>query len=206
MPIEGEVGAGTVRAWALLVLAAALLLGCGATRPYVWVEDLPVAELEDRNPPIHTADRLFVFVRDQATLSAEYEVREDGSVALPLVGSVTVAGQAPHAAAATIAQRLRGVVAAPVVTVSVVAKRAPAVSIVGEVRTPGVYDVAPVAGLMPALARAGGLSEFADEDSIYVVRTTPRPARIRFRFDDLVGGEPRSNAFRLSDGDVIVVE
>jgi polysaccharide export outer membrane protein len=206
MRIRLALGSWLLEALAPGLLVAALLLGCGATRPYVWVRDLPAAELEEQNPPIRATDRLFVFVRDQATLSAEYEVREDGSIALPLVGSVTVAGQAPEAAAATIAQRLRGVVAAPMVTVSVVAKKPPSVSIVGEVRAPGVYEVGPVAALMPALARAGGLTEFADEDSIYVVRNRPRPERIRFRFDDLVGGDPRSNAFRLSDGDVIVVE
>jgi polysaccharide export outer membrane protein len=188
------------------VLVAALLIACGAERPFVWVKDLPAAELEQHSPPIRATDKLFVFVRDQATLSAEYEVREDGSIALPLVGSVTVAGQAPEAAAATIAQRLRGVVASPVVTVSVVAKKPPTVSIMGEVRSPGVYEVAPVATVVAALARAGGLTEFGDEDGIYVIRHTPRPERIRFRFDDLVGGDPRSNAFRLSDGDVIVVE
>jgi polysaccharide biosynthesis/export protein len=189
-----------------MALAAALALGCAAERPFVWVKDVPAAELQEQNRPIHPADRLFVFVRDQATLSAEYEVREDGSIALPLVGSVPVAGQTRELAAAAIAQRLRGVVASPVVSLSVVLRRPPRVSIVGEVRTPGVYEVGPVGAVVPALARAGGLTEFADDDSIYVVRSAPRPERIRFRFDDLVGGDLRSNAFRLSDGDVIVVE
>ena len=61
-------------------------------------------------------------------------------------------------------------------------------------------------GILAALANAGGLNEFADSDSIYVVRREPHLLRIRFRLRDLAGPEAISARFRLNDSDVIVVE
>ena len=55
-------------------------------------------------------------------------------------------------------------------------------------------------------AQGGGLTEFADEDDIYVVRKYPSLTRIRFRYQDLVGGVGKSVTFVLRDGDVVVVE
>lgn len=191
-------------AWTLLLLAATA--GCGSAGSFTWVTNLPPAELDARGQPIQAADRLFVFVKDQATLSAEYEVREDGSLSLPLVGAVQVAGLTPQRAASQIAERLRGIVQKPEVTVSVAIRRAPTVGVIGEVRAPGVFEARPSAQVLPTLARAGGLTEFASEDGIYVVRRGPPIQRIRFRYRDLVSGDVYSNSFRLTDGDVIVVE
>jgi protein involved in polysaccharide export with SLBB domain len=76
----------------------------------------------------------------------------------------------------------------------------------GEVQKVGPLALAYDQGVLGALAATGGLTPFADADSIFVVRTRPRPLRIRFRYDDLVAPIPRANEFALQDGDVIVVE
>jgi polysaccharide export outer membrane protein len=60
--------------------------------------------------------------------------------------------------------------------------------------------------ILSAIANAGGFTDFADEDSIYVVRKEPHLLRIRFRLRDLAGAEAVSARFRLNDNDVIVVE
>ena len=46
----------------------------------------------------------------------------------------------------------------------------------------------------------------ADLDDIYVVRKYPKPQRIRFRYNDLVGGVEKVVGFTLRDGDIVVVE
>jgi polysaccharide export outer membrane protein len=61
-------------------------------------------------------------------------------------------------------------------------------------------------GLLQALAAAGGLTELAHRDRIFVLRQGNSTTRIRFTFEAVSHAEGRSAAFRLRDGDVIVVE
>jgi polysaccharide export outer membrane protein len=100
---------------------------------------------------------------------------------------------------------MRGLLAEPRVSVALSARKA-LVSVIGEVRNPGQYELSAGETVLQALARAGGLGIFADDDGIFVVRQKPIPQRVRFRFTDLTGGDAPSNRFELSDGDVIVVE
>jgi hypothetical protein len=60
--------------------------------------------------------------------------------------------------------------------------------------------------VLGALARAGGLTEFADGDSVYVLREFPKRTRIRFKYDDLARGEDKAVGFKLRDRDVVIVE
>jgi polysaccharide export outer membrane protein len=60
--------------------------------------------------------------------------------------------------------------------------------------------------MMQALALAGGLTEYAHKDRLYVLRGSPKPTRIRFDFRWLVLGEGRGPSFSLQPGDVIVAE
>jgi polysaccharide export outer membrane protein len=62
--------------------------------------------------------------------------------------------------------------------------------------------------VVQALARAGGLNEFADEDDIFVVRqgAAGPPLRVRFTYLSVLRGENGAADFRLRTGDVVVVE
>jgi polysaccharide export outer membrane protein len=97
-------------------------------------------------------------------------------------------------------------VVSPKVRVVFAQRGAPSVVVLGEVRVPGVFEFAPDAGLLQALGRAGGLTEFADHDGIYLLRRGNPPVLVRFDYDIVVAGDTRSNAIVLRDGDVIVVE
>lgn len=196
----------TPTALVALLFAILMVVGCAQNRPYVWVQSLSSSQLKAEQMPIRRGDKLSVFVRGQEQLSGEFEVSADGTYVQPLVGTIPVEGLRPSEAAVAIRNRLRGVIQNPQVTVSLAQSREPLVSVVGEVRTPGHFAIAPGDGVLSALARAGGMTEFADEDSIYVLRRNPKPMRIRFRYDDLAGGDQVSNEFELRDGDVVVVE
>ena len=80
------------------------------------------------------------------------------------------------------------------------------VSVLGAVARAGAYVVDPGAGVADALANAGGLTEFAHRDRIYVLRRAPTAIRIRFTFDELTRGTGRSALFRLQQGDVVVAQ
>ena len=62
-------------------------------------------------------------------------------------------------------------------------------------------------GVIPALAAAGWLTEFADRDKIFVIRSEAGATqRVRFRARELTAAEPHATGFRLKDGDVVVVD
>jgi len=196
-------------AHALLFVAMLGGIGCGPKHPFVWASDLPPSEIPIESQPLRTGDtiRLTIPGMDKELEAAgELEVTADGSVMVPLIGPVKVVGLTPAQIAQQLNSRLNGIVNDPNARVTVVSPRTPVVTVLGEVRSPGQFDVNQGEGLLTTLARAGGLTEFAHPTKIFVVRTYPENRRVRFRYEDLVGGLDRSINFQLRDGDVIVVQ
>lgn len=189
---------------AALLLGALPVLGCGAQQaPYVWVKDLPPSN-EVRS--IQAGDTLAVVVKDQTELSGSFTVLENGTYQQPVVGPVQVAGLTEEEASKRLAGLLEGIVIKPQVAITVSEPRPVNIGVVGEVEDGGPFTVQPDESLLAVIARAGGLTPYADKNAIYVVRKRPRILRIRFRYDDLVGADQKATTFRLHDGDVIVVE
>ena len=93
----------------------------------------------------------------------------------------------------------------PNVTVTVEEFQPLTVSVIGEVAHPGTVALERHAGVLQALANAGGLTENASRDDIYVLRGAPIAQRIRFTYDWLTQNPP-SHSFQLRSGDVVVVE
>jgi polysaccharide export outer membrane protein len=195
--------------WLAATLALSSAIGC-AESPYVWVGNMPIAA--EQPAPIGPRDTILVLVRNQPSLSGEFVVRDDGGYMHPTIGNVGAAGKQPDALAAELKVSLRPIVVDPEVTVAILKTASLRVDVIGEVKTPGPYELSRDRGVVGALAAAGWLTEFARRDRVFVVRRSPggapsEPAhRIRFRADELT--VPGSNAarFRLRDGDLVVVE
>lgn len=172
--------------------------------------------MEDYPPPppmssqayvIAPGDLISVRVFNQDGMSARGRVRADGKFSMPLLNDVEAAGYTPAALGQQLQSRLKEFIHAPAVTVSLEEAKPIAVSVMGEVTKAGVYPLEPAAcGVLQALAAAGGLTDFAHRDRIFVVRHAPAPVRIRFRYDALVKAEGPASRFCLQSGDVVVVE
>ena len=83
------------------------------------------------------------------------------------------------------------------------------VSVVGEVVRPSVVTLDPGAGVLQALAAAGGLTDFAQREGIFVLRKPGpdvAPVRIRFTWAALTRGETKAARFALAPQDIIVAE
>ncbi len=182
------------------------MTACASRQSYVWVQDLPQQVDHAAALSLEAGDKIYVFVRDQESLSGEHVIAADGTLSLPILGQVPAAGESPERLAAGLEKRLARVVQQPTVSVALVEERALTVVVMGEVQSVGIAELKPGSGVVDALARAGGLSEFADPDSVYVVRRGNQPLRVRFDYDLLTTGDTVSNRFALRDGDVIVVE
>lgn len=190
--------AGLVLAWTLA--------GCAGSLPYVWVQEVPPSAMASTEGPILPGDTITVFVQEQEGLSGDFLVGADGTYIQPILGAVHVGGRRPEQVSQLLRERLQGVLAEPVVSVSVANRRPIRIGVLGEVNQPGHFELGVEEGILSALARAGGLNDFADEDDIFVVRRQPELLRIRVRYRELMLPENAAARFRLADGDTIVVE
>ena len=192
--------------------ALVVMLLLGATRcahpvaPYTWVHEISEPDSVPASTRFAIDDQVLITVWNQPLLSGPHRVRADGMVTLPLVGDIALTGLTPDGAASRITSALNGLVVEPKVTVELVTTLPQQVSVVGEVRTPGRFELRAHAGVLELLAQAGGLTEFADRDGIYVVRQNSSTLRVRFRYTQLEQGDPKALGYVLHDGDVIVVE
>jgi polysaccharide biosynthesis/export protein len=187
---------------ALLVLAA-----CATTGDYTWVNDYPEPpQVPDKGIVLVPGDVITIRVYGQPDMSTKTRVRNDGKVTLPFLNDVEAAGQTPVSLAASLQKRLKEYLSAPNVTVSLDEPRPNTIPVTGEVNKPGIIPLEPGAGLLAAIAAAGGLSPFASTDRIFVIRQLPAPARIRFSYKELQNGDRKSVSFQLRQGDAVVVE
>jgi len=181
--------------------------GCAGAGQYVWAKDLPPSTTSAHEYLIGAGDLISIRVVNQDSMSTHARVRTDGRIALPLLGDVEVRGKTPSSLRAELEARLKEYIVAPSVTVNVEEVAPVMVSVLGEVAHPGVVKLDPNASVAEALAGAGGLTDYANRDRIFVVRRENKaPLRVRFTFDGLEGSDAAAVGFGLRRGDVVVVE
>jgi polysaccharide export outer membrane protein len=188
-----------------LVLVVSLAC-CSGPGKYVWVKDLPSNGDFANEYFIAAGDVISVRVVNQDSMSTKARVRNDGRVALPLIGDVDVRGKKPSSVRAELEARFKEYIVAPSVTVNVEEVAPVTVSVIGEVSHPGVIQMDGSGGVAQALAAAGGLTDYASRDRIFVVRGGDNPVRVRFTYGELAGGSSAAVRFMLRRGDVVVVE
>lgn len=151
-------------------------------------------------------DVLKVEFWNQKELSQEVTVRPDGYIDLPLVGELEVGGMTPDQARAALTERMREFEKNPVITVSLKEIKSYRVFITGKVKSPGLYQPTQKVTVLQALSLAGGLTPFANEDAVIIVRrTVGGEEHIPFVYSKVVDGTfPKMNIV-LASGDTIVV-
>lgn len=155
-------------------------------------------------------DVLDIVVWNNATLTRTVPVRPDGKISLPLLNDITAAGLTPAALRESLSKALTHYMPAPSVSVIVREVHSFKVTVIGEVRTPGRYELKSQATVLDVLAMAGGLSEFAARGRIVVLRQEGSVTkRIPFAYDRLAtdnGSKKTADEnFCVRPGDVVLV-
>lgn len=134
-------------------------------------------------------------------------VRPDGKLSFPLAGEIDAAGMTPGQLEAEITKRLKKYIPDPVVTVLVEKVAGYKVYVIGQVKTPGQYQVGHYVDVMQALALAGGLTPFAAEDKIKILRRNAQGVEtsIPFAYSSVAKGENLQQNIILKSGDMVVV-
>ena len=154
-------------------------------------------------------DVLDVIVWRNKELSLQVTVRPDGWISYPLASDVKVAGATVVEVQKKLEEALGKYVTSPSVTVVVTRVANLRVSILGKVRQPGRYNLDGPTTVLDVLALAGGLTEFADHDGIYVLRASASPdglyERISAKYSSSTSaGKSNTNVVVIA-GDIIIV-
>lgn len=150
-------------------------------------------------------DVLDVQVWKNEELSRVVPVRPDGMISLPLVNDIRASGLTAVELRQAITQRLAEYVPSPEVSVMVREVHSVKVAVIGAVRMPGHYEVKSSATVLELIARAQGLTEFADRGRIVVMRQNgTSTTRIPFNYRKVAEGSEQDN-FYVRPGDIIVV-
>jgi polysaccharide biosynthesis/export protein len=129
-------------------------------------------------------DSITIAVFGETDMDGAVTVADDGTIRLPLVGSLAVAGLSTAQTSQKIEQALKdgAFLVNPHVTVTLTTPVSQLVSILGEVRTPGRYQVNSNSTVFQVLALAGGVT--ADgADAIFLIRTDSNGQQERIPID-----------------------
>lgn len=152
-------------------------------------------------------DVLTISVWKNADLTRQVTVRPDGAISYPLVGELKVAGLTPAEVKHQFATRIAEYVDVKSREISVIVDQVHSleVSVLGEVKSPGRFEFHSRARILDALARAGGLTQYASPARIVILRLDHgHTERIPFNYARIQDGGPQSG-MTIRAGDVIYV-
>jgi polysaccharide export outer membrane protein len=154
---------------------------------------------------IASGDLLAVDVFDTPELSAKLRVSEMGEVDLPVAGAVHVGGLTAEGAAAGIEQRLldQDILKHPHVEVFIQEYATQGVSVLGEVKNPGIYPELGPHTLLDFISVAGGITPTAGKTVSIMHKNDPGNPTV-VQFDSSPGGAQRAGV-AIQPGDTIVV-
>ncbi len=161
-----------------IVMAASSLLGQDSQSVQQGNAADDAMNTSDQAPAIliGPGDLLNVVVFETPELSASVRVSQNGNVDMPVLGQLHLAGFSVTQAAAGLeeAYRTRGLLLNPHVTVSETEFASQGATVLGEVRSPGVYPTLGSRRLLDMLSLAGGVSSTAGRLVSVVHRGNPQ--------------------------------
>jgi polysaccharide biosynthesis/export protein len=171
----------------LLMAASLLLSACGGKAVIGGAQDMTILSQDTSLPEptgadfiagtrpylIGPFDKLSIDVFGIEELNRdEVQVDANGTISLPLAGTINAAGKSPPELARDIERGLRAnYVRNPQVSVNLKETVSQVVTVDGEVDKPGLYPVIGKMTLLRAVATAGGTGEFARLEDVIVFRT-----------------------------------
>jgi polysaccharide export outer membrane protein len=194
----------------LCLFCTSIIVACGAkelrTNEFQVTADTP----NPAKPPnefytIGPGDELDISVWKEPSLSGKVAVRPDGFVTLPLVNEMQVVGLTTAQLREALEKRYQEYVTSPTVMVRVEKIASNEIFLVGEVNSPGAYPLNGNDTILQLLTRAGGLTTFADRDSIRIVRRSgEKVTEYTVDYNAILKGDLKQDIL-LRPGDRVIV-
>jgi len=156
---------------------------------------------------LNPGDRLQIAMWKEEGLTRDVLVLPDGSISFPLAGHIQAAGRSVRELQDILFQRMKKFFADPVITVSVKEVGGNRIYVIGQVKRPGHFPATGPIDVMQALSLAGGLTTFAADGNIKILRRDDKGNQraIDFDYAEVSKGNSLKSNIILKSGDVVVV-
>lgn len=192
----------TSLAWWVSALACIVAMGCGPKVDNSRVELPPPVESATVGP-----DDVFVLrIVGEKDLPEEYQVASDGTVDLPYIHRMQVAGLEPHEIARAVTAKLveDKILRDPSVTVMIKEYRSKKITVLGQVQKPGSFPMTSGVTLLQAVSLSGGFTSIAKSANVRLTRKLKSGSKsVVLSVDSITDGS--SPDIPLQAGDVIFV-
>ena len=170
--------------------------------------DAPPLRAQQGNYLLQPNDLVSVTVFQEDDLATRARVGNDGTISVPLIGSVRIGGKSVDEAAQMIRARLaKGYLVNPQVNVGVVEFAKRLVTVLGQVQKGGTFEF-PNQGpldLLQAIGLAGGYSKTANPSKIIVKRRVNGKDVVMQINGKALAGNTAAQPFEVLPGDTITV-
>jgi polysaccharide export outer membrane protein len=155
---------------------------------------------------IGAGDVLAISYYKEKDMTADYIVRPDGKITLPLLNDLDANGLTTDQLREKLTQQSVKFFVDPNITVGVRTINSRKMFITGGVNKPGPIDLLVPLDVMSAISVAGGLKEYANGKNIIVLRTEGgKQKAIRFNYKEVSEGKNLDQNIPLKPGDKVVV-
>ena len=132
-----------------------------------------------------------------------FSISDSGTVSLPILGDIKVAGFGVYEAKRIIQRKLNEYIKDGIADVKLISYR---FTVLGEVNRPGVYvNYSDKINIFEAIGRAGDINEFGNRTKVVLVRPTPTGSET-YKFDMTNNDILSSNYYYIQPNDILYVE
>jgi polysaccharide export outer membrane protein len=160
----------------------------------------------DQRYLLNSGDILDISVWNEQALQKQAVVLPDGVITFPLAGEIVAKDKTVANVEEELTKKLSEYLADPVVTVSVTSVEGNRIHILGKVLNPGSFVMNQPLDAMQALSLAGGLSPYAEENNIIVLRRQDTAQQVLpVKYAEIKKGKALKTNITLESGDVMIV-
>lgn len=164
------------------------------------------ASAQDLPYQIGPGDVVEISVWKDESLSRILIVPPDGVISFPLIGDIQTESMTVGRLRAKVTKLLADYVPDPTVMVILKEMNSLRAYVIGKVTKPGQYPISMDTTVMQILSVAGGLTPFASENTIHILRRKKNiTIKIPFNYSQVLKGNNLEQNITLQRGDVVVV-
>ncbi len=169
------------------------------------LEDSAISDVENSDYPISPHDVLRISVLGEDDLSVTTRVSERGAISFPLLGEVQVSGYTSLQFERRLEELLgKDYLVSPSVNISIIEYST--ISVLGQVKKPGTFEIKGKMTISQAIAMAGGLTRIASPNGTKVIRKINGEKEvISVPLNDILKDGDLREDIPMKPGDLVVV-
>jgi polysaccharide export outer membrane protein len=173
---------------------------------FLFVILVTTASASSGNYLIGAGDVLEISVWKDPDLSRTVIVPPDGVISFPLIDAINVTNLTVADLNKVVTQKLSEFVPDVTVTVMLTEINSLKAYVIGKVNAPGMFNITLETNVMQILSQAGGLTPFASDGNIKIIRQKKdKIIKIPFDYGQVEKGKNLEQNIVLQPGDVVVV-